>query len=460
MTDGFADRLTQLRARWEGDRSSRIFLQLAEEYRHLGRVQDALAVLNAGLEEHPGYLSALVAKGRCLLELGDAEGARPVLERVVQQDPTQMVANKLLVRACLETGEPARARQRLELYSLLNDSDPEIEELERRVEAMSRPSQAPDGPRLEEPAERPHMDPSAAQGSNDATPAPLLPPRQPPQPLQPLQPLQSDVFDLGAAAPHPVLPGGEDLFGLAAPGVAAAPKPPSRAEPAAAGPLPGSRARGEGDGAEPFPDLAPDHSRRIYLAHLDAEQIFAFATPATPATPSTSATPAMAATSATPASPATPATSAAPATPAEMDVPRPAVAPSPAAPPLLSVPLTPTPPPTPMTTALPPAPPAVAASPSIQATMTLAELYRRQGHVEEAERMFREVAGREPANASARQALDQIERSRGEQSSSRPLDAPQLLAGSDPGASPTARKAQLLQGYLTRLRQPRRSHVP
>jgi Flp pilus assembly protein TadD len=416
MTDGFADRLTQLRARWEGDRSSRIFLQLAEEYRHLGRVQDALAVLNAGLEEHPGYLSALVAKGRCLLELGDAEGARPVLERVVQQDPTQMVANKLLVRACLETGEPARARQRLELYSLLNDSDPEIEELERRVEAMSRPSQAPDSPRLEEPAERPHMDPSAAQGSNDATAAPPQPPRQPPQPrqpLQPLQPLQSDVFDLGSAAPHPALPGGEDLFGLAAPGVAAAPEPPSRAEQAAAGPLPGSRARGEGDGAEPFPDLAPDHSRRIYLAHLDAEQIFAFATPPPP--------------------------------------------------PLLSAPLAPPPPLTPMTTALPPAapsPPAVAASPSTQATMTLAELYRRQGHVEEAERMFREVAGREPANASVRQALDQIERSRGARSASRPLDAPQLLAGSDPGAGPTARKAHLLQGYLTRLRQPRRSHVP
>jgi Flp pilus assembly protein TadD len=448
MSDGFAGRLNQLRARWEGDRSSRIFLQLAEEYRHLGRVQDALEVLNAGLEEHPGYLSALVAKGRCLLELGDAEGARPVLERVVQQDPTQMVANKLLVRACLETGEPERARQRLELYSLLNDSDPEIEELERRVEAMSRPSQAADGPHLEETEERPHMDPSAAQGSNDATPDSQPQRQQVPQspqstpggasdpagassasdstsapsaaasalPRLPLLP--TDVFDLGPAAPNHAPPDGEDLFGLAPPEPIASPEPTAPPE-LTAPPLPAaSRARGEGNGAEPFPDLAPDHSRRIYLAHLEAGQIFFFAAPALRST-------------ATVASP-------------PVDSPPAAVAHAPAVPPASTT----------------PSPPAVSAAPSALATQTLAELYLRQGHVEEAERMFREVAGREPGNASARQALDQIERRRGARSTARPLEAAHLLAGSDPGGSPAARKTHLLQGYLARLRQPRSPHVP
>ena len=140
MSDGaFPDRLTQLRNRWEADPSSRIFLQLAEEYRHQGRIKEALAVLDRGLREHPGYLSALVAKGRCHLELGEPEAARGVLERVVKQDATQMVANKLLVRAYLDTGEADKARERLDLYSLLNDSDPEIEELRRRLRAMEQP---------------------------------------------------------------------------------------------------------------------------------------------------------------------------------------------------------------------------------------------------------------------------------------------------------------------------------
>src|SRR5262245_11945105 len=144
MSDGaFPDRVTLLRNRWEADPSSRIFLQLAEEYRHQGRVKEALDVLDRGLKEHPGYLSALVAKGRCHLELAEPEPAKAVLERVVKQDATQMVANKLLVRAYLETGEPERARERLDLYSLLNDSDPEIEELRRRLRAMEQPPQAP-----------------------------------------------------------------------------------------------------------------------------------------------------------------------------------------------------------------------------------------------------------------------------------------------------------------------------
>jgi len=115
-----------------------VFLQLAEEYRHLGRLMDALDVLDAGLKEHPGYLSALVAKGRCMLELGDAEAARAVLEGVVQQDITQMVASKLLVRAYLEVGDAERAHERLELYSLLNDGDPEIEDLKRRAGTILR----------------------------------------------------------------------------------------------------------------------------------------------------------------------------------------------------------------------------------------------------------------------------------------------------------------------------------
>src|SRR3954451_12290533 len=143
MSDGaFSDRLTQLKSRWESDPTSRVFLQLAEEYRHQGRVKEALEGLDRGLKEHPGYLSALVAKGRCHLELGEPEPSRAVLERVVKQDATQMVANKLLVRAYLDTGEPERARERLDLYTLLNDSDPEIEELRRRLRAMEQPRAA------------------------------------------------------------------------------------------------------------------------------------------------------------------------------------------------------------------------------------------------------------------------------------------------------------------------------
>jgi tetratricopeptide (TPR) repeat protein len=441
MSEGFPDRLTQLRARWQGDPSSRVFLQLAEEYRHLGRVRDALIVLETGLKEHPGYLSALVAKGRCLLELGDADQARGVLERVVQQDATQMVANKLLVRAYLETNEPERARQRLDLYSLLNDSDPEIEDLRRRVVAMSRSPRAPDGPRSEEPAERPRMDPSETPEAEVFDLGPAEPARS--------FAADEDIFGLGTlpdslpAAPPPP-PVAEALAEVAASAARAAPTPAQGAHPplSAAAALPALPAllavapRGEGDGTEPFPDPAPAASRRLYLTSLEAEQIFSFgrsldeareevAAPETQAAPTPMAVVA--------------------AEPQAAPIPVAGIALAPAAPPTAAEPAEP----------LPPSPlPAAAPAP---ATVTLGELYLRQGHLDEAKRIFDEVVEREPGNAAAREALARLEPRAG----GRPLDAGQLLAGlNDPQAPPTVRKAYLLQSYLARLRQPRRPHVP
>jgi tetratricopeptide (TPR) repeat protein len=449
MADGFPDRLTQLRARWQGDPSSRVFLQLAEEYRHLGRVQDALQVLDAGLKEHPGYLSALVAKGRCLLELGDAGAARGVLERVVQQDATQMVANKLLVRAYLETGEPERAGQRLDLYSLLNDSDPEIAELRQRVVAMSRPPRAPDGPRPEEPAERSRMDPTE-------TPSPEI----------------AEVFDLGPAASAHSLAAGDDVFGLGAPGRGEGPAaepaatvpagqaalaghaaPAGQAETAGQAAPPGPGPRGDGNGAEPFPDSAPEQSRRLYLASFAAERIFWFDEAGAQPAPEQVATAASVAEEPVPAAVAAPAA----------DVPVPAAITAPAvespaavmaAAPAAESPAAESPAPAATAAAI-----ASVAAAAAVATVTLAELYLRQGHTEEAVRIFGEIVQREPGNAAAREGLARLTGARHAPRQER-LDAGQLLAGlNDPQASPTARRAYLLQSYLARLR-PRRSHVP
>lgn len=437
MADGFPDRLTQLRARWQGDPSSRVFLQLAEEYRHLGRVQDALQVLESGLKEHPGYLSALVAKGRCLLELGDAGEARGVLERVVQQDATQMVANKLLVRAYLETAEPERAGQRLDLYSLLNDSDPEIAELRQRVVAMSRPPRAPDGPRPEEPAERSRMDPTETpspeiaeapgrgEGSGVEAPALVAAPGGSAAPGGQAalggQAVTAEVFDLGPAAPAHSLAAGDDVFGLGS--------QEGKAEIAAPPPPPALAPRGAGNGAEPFPDPAPEQSRRLYLASFAAERIFTFDEAEEEPEPAPAAAPA-----------------------AESQAPAPAAAagdlPAPDSPALVSAPA----PVGEVAPSEPPAPPNVA-------TVTLAELYLRQGHTEEAVRIFGEILQREPGNAAAREGLARLTGARHAPRQER-LDAVQLLAGlNDPQASPTARRAYLLQSYLARLR-PRRPHVP
>ena len=440
MSDGaFSDRLTQLRNRWEADPSSRIFLQLAEEYRHQGRIKEALAVLDRGLREHPGYLSALVAKGRCHLELGEPEAARGVLERVVKQDATQMVANKLLVRAYLDTGEADKARERLDLYSLLNDSDPEIEELRRRLRAMEQPPQAP-----------PTSDRSFAEAPPPAT--------------------SGDVFDLGfTPPPAPVRHGGDDLFALdlPAPQPAPAAPAPAAAPPAAAvAAAPAVAEEPEPEGVV-FPGLGSRESRSRYLNALAAEGLFAFEpAPAPEVAPAGVAEDARDIEELEETTPVAGLAWEEPAPEAEAPVfDLEEATPWAAEPaPLFSEPapfaMEPAfeatveePPFEPMAEPIaePMAPPA--AEPA--ATATLGEIYLRQGHLGEAKRIFDEVLRREPDNPAAREGLLQLASRRQER---RPLEGRDLLAGYEPGeeggeAEAKARKVFLLNSYLTRLRR-------
>jgi tetratricopeptide (TPR) repeat protein len=131
-------RLVELRSRWEQDRASRLFLQLAEEYRRCGMPRDALAILDEGLRHHPTSLAGQVLLGRCRLDIGEGEGAVVALEGVIRRDPTHMVAYRHLVDAYLLVRDAERARSRLDLYAQLNPQDVELPALEARVGDLER----------------------------------------------------------------------------------------------------------------------------------------------------------------------------------------------------------------------------------------------------------------------------------------------------------------------------------
>jgi len=503
------DRLTQLRSRWEADPASRIFLQLAEEYRHLGRLHEALAVLEAGLKEHPGYLSALVAKGRCLLELGSAEPAREVLERVVRQDATQAVANKLLVRAYLETGQAERARERLDLYSLLHDGDPEIEELRGRIRRLDaagkaeppRPSPAP-----------PPVTAAPARPARGDDPFSLLPPARPatatPAPALAAVHVaygEGEVFHLDKPlARHPAV---HDVFELAYPAVAAVqalPEPPApevapaepepvarTVEPMAASqpepPLLELEAPDDDEpeptvDGEPFPGLVSRAVRRRYLAGLAAESLFpSIQAPAIQA-------PAPVAVPPVPHASDVPEVSAAPEIPEALEVPVVPEALAPALPedaapgeifPLRSigeaveaelrrsapepvpVPEPPEPEPPVGAAPAPAAPePEAAEEPERAATVTLGDLYLRQGHLAEAEGIYREVLHREPGNAAAQAGLARIAASREPAAAAAAaMDFVPAAAGGGAGDR-RSRKVLMLNSYLQRIRRGSHPDVP
>jgi tetratricopeptide (TPR) repeat protein len=90
MAENF--RIDELRRRVQMDPASIAFAALAEEYRRVGRYDDAVATCRAGLQRHPAYLSARVTLGRALLEMGRYDDARVELEHVLRISPENLAA--------------------------------------------------------------------------------------------------------------------------------------------------------------------------------------------------------------------------------------------------------------------------------------------------------------------------------------------------------------------------------
>jgi thioredoxin-like negative regulator of GroEL len=85
-------RIEDLRRRVEADPTSIAFAALAEEYRRVGRFQEAVEVCRRGLERHPAYLSAKVTLARALIELNELDEAQQHLDAVLRMAPENLAA--------------------------------------------------------------------------------------------------------------------------------------------------------------------------------------------------------------------------------------------------------------------------------------------------------------------------------------------------------------------------------
>lgn len=401
------ERLAELRRRWEEEPGSRIFLQLSEEYRHRDRHGDALEVLQKGLEAHPHQVSGLVALGRVHLEMDHPAEASRALEKALDIDATNAVAMKLAVEAYLRQGDRDQAKQRLELYKLLNSSDPEIEELEARVarRATERPQAAAPPP----PPPPPAPESSSAEAGPDGAPG---------EPEEagsasgsvgsPSPPAALEESPANSSSPSaPLHPGGEVWSPTAAwPGL---PRDTGAASELAQGadrdgddeaaPAFSGEEAPEAGAAEPFGDLLSAGERRRYLEGLGSEGLFPVELepepepepePESAPEPELEAEPALRAEAAPPGEIPPASAAEAVATPAPGAVPEGLEG---GATPSQGVP------------GPPPAPVEPLAGAGDRPTVTLGQLYLEQGHPGEALRIFEAVLDRDRENVQARIGL-------------------------------------------------------
>jgi tetratricopeptide (TPR) repeat protein len=180
-----SQRIDDLRRRVQADPASIAFAQLAEECRRAGHYQESVDVCRAGLELHPGYLSARVTLGRALIELNDLETALAELEHVLKSAPENLAAIRGVAEIHHRQGSFAEALVQYRAALALARNDPDlqrtVDELARQVEPPPPPASA-DGLSFEQlqseflqnltpppPAPSPAQPDTAAQGA----PAPI-----------------------------------------------------------------------------------------------------------------------------------------------------------------------------------------------------------------------------------------------------------------------------------------------
>jgi tetratricopeptide (TPR) repeat protein len=92
----YTSEIEKLERRWSENPKGRNFAPLADAYRKAGELDRAIELCTAGLERHPDYVSAHIVFGRCLMDQKNDAGAADVFRKVLALDPENVLALKIL----------------------------------------------------------------------------------------------------------------------------------------------------------------------------------------------------------------------------------------------------------------------------------------------------------------------------------------------------------------------------
>jgi tetratricopeptide (TPR) repeat protein len=92
----YTSEIEKLEARYRENPKGRNFAPLADAYRKAGLIDNAIELCQSGLQLHPDYVSGHIVHGRCLVDKKDDSGAEAVFRRVLDLDPENILALKVL----------------------------------------------------------------------------------------------------------------------------------------------------------------------------------------------------------------------------------------------------------------------------------------------------------------------------------------------------------------------------
>jgi len=158
----YTSEIEKLEARFNDNPKGRNFAPLADAYRKAGLIDNAIVLCQNGLQLHPDYVSAHIVYARCLVDKKDDTAALGVFKKVLELDGENIIALRALAELAERNG---KFDEEVEWLTRLLNADPMNGDA---AEALARAK----GKAAAKPAE---AAPTAAS-SPDATTTPMTKP--------------------------------------------------------------------------------------------------------------------------------------------------------------------------------------------------------------------------------------------------------------------------------------------
>lgn len=120
--------------RFKEDPTSRVFAPLAEGYRRLGRVEEAIEICREGLEHHPDFHGARVTLAKCFIDRRQYDHACQELGKVVKYAPENLLAQRLLGDVHMALKNPSEALHCYKMALILSPNDVSLAERIHKLE--------------------------------------------------------------------------------------------------------------------------------------------------------------------------------------------------------------------------------------------------------------------------------------------------------------------------------------
>jgi predicted Zn-dependent protease len=118
------------------DPDSLIFLPLAEEYRKIGMLEEAIFYLVEGLKKNPSYTLAKTTLARCYFDAKDILKAKDLVADVLRETPDNAIAMKLKGQILLREGKFDEARIQLQEVLKFRPNDQEVLQFLEQIKSL------------------------------------------------------------------------------------------------------------------------------------------------------------------------------------------------------------------------------------------------------------------------------------------------------------------------------------